>query len=197
VKDLLSCWQFLQEFLETTAPLGKHFRCIIDSCQLTRSSSGLRKALGTVLAVGNYMNGGSARGQADGFALEALDLLSSTKDVTNSISLLEYVAMYLLLCCHVRDSFDEFLRIAIQKHGVQFPIDLEKELSTLGSAVTTPTLDTLKDDVSSVQKSTQVPNNTNKQQQQTTTTTTKNNNNNKKQQQQQKITTTNKNNNKK
>lgn len=50
-----------------------------------------------MLAVGNYLNGGSARGQADGFNLEALESLNSTKDVSNTITLLEYITTYELL----------------------------------------------------------------------------------------------------
>jgi hypothetical protein len=50
--------------------------------------------LGLVLAVGNYMNGGTARGQADGFTMEALDTLANTKDLSNSISLLDHISSY-------------------------------------------------------------------------------------------------------
>lgn len=46
VKDILVCWLYLLDFAETTTPLNTHFRSIIDSCHLARSSSGLRKVLG-------------------------------------------------------------------------------------------------------------------------------------------------------
>lgn len=99
VKDILTCWLYLQDFSETTSPLTKNFLSIIDSCQIARSSSGLRKVLGTILAVGNYLNGGSARGQADGFNLEALETLGNTKDVNNTMSLLDYITMYGHMIC--------------------------------------------------------------------------------------------------
>lgn len=94
VRDVLGCWLFLLDFAETSAPLAKHFGCLIDACNLARTNASLRKTLGIVLAVGNFLNGGSARGQADGFALDALEALASTKDVTNTITLLDYVTMY-------------------------------------------------------------------------------------------------------
>lgn len=46
----------------------------------------VREVMGLVLALGNYMNGGSrARGQADGFGLEILPKL---KDVKSRVKLL-------------------------------------------------------------------------------------------------------------
>eukprot|EP00971_Amphidinium_carterae_P049270 971054-Amphidinium_carterae.1 len=40
----------------------------------------LPSLLGIVLAVGNYLNGGTSRGQADGFDLETLTKLDAIKD---------------------------------------------------------------------------------------------------------------------
>jgi len=41
------------------------------------------KAIGMALAIGNIMNGGTPKGQSDGFELSVLTKLSSTKDNTN------------------------------------------------------------------------------------------------------------------
>lgn len=43
------------------------------------------------LVLSNYLNGGTNKGQADGFNLEALSKLSSTKDAENKSTLLDYV----------------------------------------------------------------------------------------------------------
>jgi hypothetical protein len=56
-----------------------------------RDSEALQKILGTVLAVGNYLNGGTAKGQADGFEIDALLKVTMVKDSTNRVTLLDYV----------------------------------------------------------------------------------------------------------
>ena len=44
-----------------------------------RSSKALKVLLGVITAVGNYLNGGSKRGQADGFDIEALGKMGQLK----------------------------------------------------------------------------------------------------------------------
>ncbi|XP_067240050.1 formin isoform X2 [Chanodichthys erythropterus] len=57
----------------------------------------VKEVMGLVLALGNYMNGGSrARGQADGFGLEILPKLKDVKSRENQISLLDYIVSYYL-----------------------------------------------------------------------------------------------------
>ena len=51
----------------------------------------IKSILGLVLAIGNYMNGGTARGQADGFGLEILAKLKDVKSKDNAQNLLHYV----------------------------------------------------------------------------------------------------------
>ena len=58
-----------------------------------RNSRSLRAVLGALLGLGNHMNGGTAKGQADGFALGDLGKMSVTKDSSNTISLLEYAVL--------------------------------------------------------------------------------------------------------
>ena len=47
------------------------------------SSRGVASILGLILGFGNFMNGGTARGQADGFGLE---ILAKIKDVKSKVS---------------------------------------------------------------------------------------------------------------
>jgi len=53
------------------------------------NSKALKTFLGIVLAFGNYMNGGTERGQADGFGIEALTKLAAVK-ATSDGSLLDF-----------------------------------------------------------------------------------------------------------
>lgn len=109
----------------------------ISACKISRSSSGLRKVLGTVLAVGNYMNGGTARGQADGFTIDALDSMATTKDATNTTTLLDFVCS-----------------IVCTRYGIDLPIDLEKELTPLGAAKAGQPIEGLRDELNALQKKT-------------------------------------------
>ena len=47
-----------------------------------QESEMLPTLLGIILAVGNYLNGGTNRGQADGFDIESLAKLEGIKDAT-------------------------------------------------------------------------------------------------------------------
>ncbi len=52
---------------------------LLSCCNEIKSSKKFKLIMGTILAVGNYMNGGTKRGRADGFKLNALLKLESTK----------------------------------------------------------------------------------------------------------------------
>lgn len=79
--------------------------CIVASCfqqliifglVLFFSSSEIATLLGLVLAYGNYMNGNTQRGQADGFHLEVLLKLRDVKTKDSELNLLQYtVKQYL------------------------------------------------------------------------------------------------------
>ena len=48
-----------------------------------RNSQWLKKIFGFILGLGNILNGGTQKGQADGFYLEALSKATTMKDVNN------------------------------------------------------------------------------------------------------------------
>ena len=54
-----------------------------------RSCKALRPVLSILVSLGNRLNAGTLRGQADGFAIADLGKTCVTKDNTNAISLLE------------------------------------------------------------------------------------------------------------
>ena len=59
---------FTERYEELVAPLSS----VGDAYDEVKESLGLRMVLGALLAYGNYMNGGTAKGQADGFNLADL-----------------------------------------------------------------------------------------------------------------------------
>ncbi|KAF2077853.1 hypothetical protein CYY_000815 [Polysphondylium violaceum] len=92
MKERLTAWLFQLEYSD----MYNNIKQVLDKLSLaikdTKSNENLKKIFGIILVLGNHMNGGSGRGQADGFNLEILDTLTSTKDVENKVTLLEYVA---------------------------------------------------------------------------------------------------------
>lgn len=61
--------------------------------QELRACSNLKFVLSVVLFVGNYMNGGTNRGQADGFDLDALGRLDTSKSSMGGITLLQFIRL--------------------------------------------------------------------------------------------------------
>ena len=59
--------------------------------QVLMTGERVKSILALVLAIGNYMNGGTTRGQADGFGLEILPKLKDVKSKDNSHNLLQFV----------------------------------------------------------------------------------------------------------
>lgn len=53
------------------------------------------KVLGMALAIGNIMNGGTAKGRSDGFELPVMEKLKATKDNTNK-SMLQFIMIKLV-----------------------------------------------------------------------------------------------------
>merc|ERR1719476_27612 len=63
------------------------------ACELLRSSLGVQKLLALILYVGNYLNGGTARGRADGFDIDTLLKVGALKAQRRELdgTLLDYI----------------------------------------------------------------------------------------------------------
>ncbi|XP_077076428.1 formin isoform X2 [Siphateles boraxobius] len=91
------CLIFQSKFTDAVASIQRKTEIILHVCKCLLEKDSVRKVMGLVLALGNYMNGGSrARGQADGFGLEILPKLKDVKSRENHISLLDYIVSYYL-----------------------------------------------------------------------------------------------------
>jgi len=71
-------------------------RTLSDACDAVTTSASLRRLVAVVLAVGNAVNQGTARGGAVGFRLESLLKLRSTRAADGRTTLLDYVTSALL-----------------------------------------------------------------------------------------------------
>uniref|UniRef100_A0A8C2HM79 FH2 domain-containing protein n=1 Tax=Cyprinus carpio TaxID=7962 RepID=A0A8C2HM79_CYPCA len=91
------CFIFQSKFTDAVASIQRKTDIILHVCKYLLEKDSVKELIGLVLALGNYMNGGSrARGQADGFGLEILPKLKDVKSRENHISLLDYIVSYYL-----------------------------------------------------------------------------------------------------
>lgn len=75
----LKVWDFLNSFQERLEMVSVSVRAVSRASHCLRSSSKMRHLLGIALSAGNFLNGGTPRGRADGFAIEALTQLRTVK----------------------------------------------------------------------------------------------------------------------
>ncbi|XP_043251094.1 formin-2-like isoform X1 [Colletes gigas] len=90
--ERIACLMFQTEFHDAISSVSTKLTNMRTTCDFLRSSSSLKKVIGLILTLGNYMNGGNrTRGQADGFGLEILGKLRDVKSNVPGITLLHYV----------------------------------------------------------------------------------------------------------
>lgn len=95
VRQKLHCWDWLNDFEEKLSEIGPPLLVLQKACKEVRESGALRGFLGIVLAVGNFLNAGNAtRGQADGFNLETLSIISDIRDAANKGTVFDLCAKY-------------------------------------------------------------------------------------------------------
>jgi len=99
----IECWFFIRNYEELavmyTSSLSK-FQTVLDAFM---KSTALPRVMGLILSVGNYLNGGSNRGQADGFDLETLTKLDSIKDSFDDKKDVRHFMAELLFLGHLKD----------------------------------------------------------------------------------------------
>ncbi|GJQ08265.1 hypothetical protein GpartN1_g56.t1 [Galdieria partita] len=83
---------FKREFDERGENILRPLNVIHKAVEAVENSKALKAILGVILSLGNYMNGGTIRGQADGFILDILSKLSDTKAIDNETTFLQYAA---------------------------------------------------------------------------------------------------------
>ena len=96
IHQRLHCWDFMNNFDDQLVDIGPPLVVIQKACNEIRSSPSLKKFLGVVLSIGNYLNAGNAnRGQADGFNLEVINSISDFKDTSNSQTVMDIALKYI------------------------------------------------------------------------------------------------------
>eukprot|EP01028_Stygiella_incarcerata_P000190 TRINITY_DN1027_c2_g1_i3.p1 TRINITY_DN1027_c2_g1~~TRINITY_DN1027_c2_g1_i3.p1 ORF type:complete len:548 (+),score=205.67 TRINITY_DN1027_c2_g1_i3:124-1644(+) len=92
----LSSWIFKRKFDTQLQELRPNIDALIDAAKEMRESERFMKFLQVVLAIGNFVNGGSFRANAYGFQLNCLTKLQETKSLDGKTTLLDYVVEHCL-----------------------------------------------------------------------------------------------------
>eukprot|EP00475_Leptophrys_vorax_P031154 TRINITY_DN47114_c0_g1_i1.p1 TRINITY_DN47114_c0_g1~~TRINITY_DN47114_c0_g1_i1.p1 ORF type:complete len:1003 (-),score=309.79 TRINITY_DN47114_c0_g1_i1:101-3109(-) len=90
----LDLWAYKQAFDDTYRDLKNKLDLVTNATLEIRTSKRFRQLLEVVLAIGNYLNGGTKTGQAFGFKLATLKQLNGTKTLDNKSNLLEYIIIF-------------------------------------------------------------------------------------------------------
>ena len=100
-KIKLNIWSMILDFDEAYPAVVESFSYMQDACKEIKENKYFKKILASALTIGNILNGGTVKGQADGFALDLLPKLSSIKD-NNNHTVLQWI------CAHVKKQDETF-----------------------------------------------------------------------------------------
>ena len=81
-KEKLKIWSTIVKYDYLIPRLEESFKYLIPACEQLKNNKHFQELLGTILSLGNIMNGGTSKGQADGFSLDLLPKLTGMKDST-------------------------------------------------------------------------------------------------------------------
>ena len=79
-KEKLKIWSLIIKYEFIIPRLEDAFEYMIPACKEIRENKHFHQVLATILSLGNIMNGGTVKGQADGYSLDLLPKLSGVKD---------------------------------------------------------------------------------------------------------------------
>eukprot|EP01137_Pigoraptor_chileana_P007307 Opistho-2@52723 len=130
-KTHIRTWLFYLQFPETAGEIDSHVRQLLAAVQSVKSSRAFRKLLGVILVYGNYMNGGTNRGQADGFDLEILPKLRDVRDEKGA-SLYKYLVDFVKAKAPTVSMLPEELG-AVRKARVVSLQQIKSAVATLGN----------------------------------------------------------------
>lgn len=103
VKTRLELLLFRDTFVSEVSELEEDLSQVERGLKALQDSQSFRKLLTIILAVGNYINGGTQKGGAYGFKLSTLLKLRNQKTADNRLSLLHYVVQF------VKEKFPDVL----------------------------------------------------------------------------------------
>lgn len=79
-KEKLKIWSLINQFDELFPEIEESTKYLIPACEELKNNKHFNLFLSGILSVGNILNGGSNKGQADGFNMDLLSKISGIKD---------------------------------------------------------------------------------------------------------------------
>ena len=89
-KEKLKIWSTIFKYDFILPKIYDSFNFMIPACKELKENKHFHKVLAAILTLGNIMNAGTAKGQADGYSLDLLPKLAGIKD-NNGNSLLKFI----------------------------------------------------------------------------------------------------------
>jgi len=132
-KEKISFWNFIYEFVENFNPINSSLDYIKKANEEIKNSEIFKKLLAYVLTIGNILNGGTQKGQADGFNLDILKNMNNLKDTSNK-TLIQYI------CAMIKKEDEDFGNIKKQFLGLT-------EVSKMSFSETQSSINKLKKDL--------------------------------------------------
>lgn len=83
IHDRLKVWHFKYQWEEEKEVIANFYKKIKEAYYQLETNEYFMQIIGYTLSIGNILNGGTPKGQADGFDLPVLGKLQSMKDSTN------------------------------------------------------------------------------------------------------------------
>lgn len=118
----LELWLFKLQFAEIISNQKMQILNLEKACVSLKRSSEFRDILQIILAFGNHMNGGTSKGQAYGFDLNCLRLMSGVKSLDSSMSLMMY--LYKILFENHGSLLDVHKKLKFVKVAAQMETDM-------------------------------------------------------------------------
>jgi len=91
----MEVWVFIRTFEDRIHRFVMPINTTKKAMTQLKNSKKFLKILEVILAIGNYLNGGTFNGTAYGFKLDILTKIADTKNADNSSTLLHYVVSFL------------------------------------------------------------------------------------------------------
>ena len=139
-KAKLNIWSLINKFDEKLPGMQESLNYMIKACEEIKTNKHFTLVLSVILGLGNILNGGSVRGQADGFGLDLIKKLPGIKD-NNGNSIMNWI------CSTAKNKIDS----SFEGFKGQFP-QLEKA-AQFSMKETNQVLNDMKKMVSQIEKS--------------------------------------------
>jgi diaphanous 1 len=134
VAQRVQCFLFKFRFSVQAAEIEQQLAVCEQQVKTIRNSKNLHGILELTLALGNYLNGGTAKGGAFGFKLETLTKLKGTKSADNSVTLLQFLIQQVKAKTPKLASFTEELKQIGEASRVEYS-NLQTEINKIKGSV--------------------------------------------------------------